>query len=86
MSNDTCDSCPGVEAEHHLCDQCVEEDKEREEERVRTAVEAEREACAKAVCSDCRAGKELIGGDRHAFRNCASMMNPCDAAEIWKRS
>lgn len=39
-----CDACPGVEAEHHLCGVCMEDDKHREHERIRAAVEAERAA------------------------------------------
>lgn len=63
MSNDGCDSCPGVDAEHHLCDQCMEDDKAREEERVRDAVTAERAACAKAVCDHCCEGMPVERND-----------------------
>lgn len=44
-----CDSCPGVDAEHHLCDVCLEEDRERERRATQDAVDAETEACIRAI-------------------------------------
>ena len=40
-----CDSCPGVEAVHHLCDRCVQDDIKREKKALaqeRAATEREK--------------------------------------------